>query len=154
MNYELKRFGIWPVAKISFVVGAILGFLIGGFLWMVSGVLSQLPLEDFGGDVGGFESLGAMGVMLPFFMAVFYGVLMMVGNVIFTGLYNILAGFVGGLEIELAQADAPSYPQPAPGPVYAAVPPPISPPPPPQPPYQPPPPPAGSPPPPPPPAGG
>ena len=149
MNYEIKRFAIWPVAKISFVVGAILGFLIGGFFWIVSGIISQIPFEDFGSDAAGLESLGAMGIVLPFFMAVFYGVLMMVGNVIFTGLYNVLAGFVGGLEVELAQTGTPGYPQPAPGPVYAAAPPP-----PPPPPYHPPPPPAGSPPPPPPPAGG
>jgi hypothetical protein len=156
MNYEIKRFAIWPVAKISFVVGAILGFLIGGFFWMVSGIISQIPFEDFGSDATGIESLGAMGIVLPFFMAVFYGVLMMVGNVIFTGLYNVLAGFVGGVEVELAQTGTPAYPQPAPGPVYATAPPaPIAPPPPtapPQPP-QPPPPPTGSPPPP-PPAGG
>jgi hypothetical protein len=155
MNYEIKRFAIWPVAKISFVVGAILGFLIGGFFWMVTGIVSQIPFEEFGSDATGLESLGAMGIVLPFFMAVFYGVLMMVGNVIFTGLYNILAGFVGGLEVELAQPGAPAYPQPAPGPVYAAAPPPqpVRPQPP-QPPPQTPPPPAGSPPPPPPPAGG
>ena len=34
MNYEIKRFSVWSVAKISFVLGAVFGFIFGMFAWM------------------------------------------------------------------------------------------------------------------------
>jgi hypothetical protein len=122
MNYELKRVGVWSVAKISFVLGAILGFVAGLFLWMVMSVMQALPIEDMAG-MEGMGALGAMGVMMPFFLAVFYGVASMIVNSIMAGVYNLLSGFLGGLELTLAaNVPAPSY---AP---YAAPPPPPAPP--------------------------
>jgi len=145
MVYEIKRFSVWSVAKISFVLGAIFGFVAGLFVWMFAGLLTQIPLDEYGAGMEGMEGLSSMGIVLPFFMAVFYGIVSMVINAIITGVYNVLAGMVGGFEMTL-EAQTPTtvaYPQQAvatapPVPPPTAVPP--QPPPPPQPPTAPPPP--------------
>ena len=89
MMYEIKRFSIWSVAKISFVLGAIFGFVGGMFVWMFAGLLSQIALDEYGAGMEGMEGLSGMGIVLPFFMAIFYGILSMVVNAIITGLYKI-----------------------------------------------------------------
>jgi hypothetical protein len=109
MTYELKNVGLWSVAKISFVLGALLGFLIGLLLWMVSGLLQSLPFQELSGEVG----LGAAGATLPFILAVLYGVMCMVGNTIMAGIYNVLAGFLGGIDLTLAPMAVAPPPAPA-----------------------------------------
>jgi len=129
MNYEIKRINIWSVAKVSFVLGGVLGFVMGLFFWMFASVLAQLSLEEFG-NVDGMAELGALGIMLPFMMAVFYGVGAMLGNAIMAGVYNLLAGMVGGVELTLAQSAQPAYaatPTYAPPPPSAPQPPPTAP---------------------------
>ena len=113
MNYEIKRINIWSVAKVSFVLGGVLGFVLGLFFWMFASMIAQLPLEEFG-DMDGMEGLGAMGIMLPFMMAVFYGVAAMIGNALMAGIYNILSSVVGGIELTLAQPPQPVYAAPQP----------------------------------------
>lgn len=124
MKYELKNLGLWSVAKISFVLGAIFGFLLGLLLWMVTGLLQSLPFQELSGEVG----LGAAGATLPFIMAVVYGVMSMVANTIMAGIYNLLAGFVGGVELTLALEPVPPPAVPAWTPPPAATPPPPPPP--------------------------
>jgi hypothetical protein len=104
MSYEVKRIGVWSVAKISFVLGAVFGLLAGIFVWMLSAVLVQIPFEEFGGDMEGLGLIGAMGIMLPFMMAIFYGVAGMITNAILAAMYNLMAGLVGGLEVTLGAA--------------------------------------------------
>ena len=47
MNYEIKRLSVWSVAKISFVIGAVVGFIFGMFAWMFAGLLSQVALDEY-----------------------------------------------------------------------------------------------------------
>jgi hypothetical protein len=130
MNYEIKRINIWSVAKVSFVLGGVLGFVLGLLFWMFASVLAQLSLEEFS-NMDGMTELGALGIILPFMMAIFYGIGAMVGNAIMAGVYNLLANLVGGVELTLTPSAQPVY----------AAPPPVAPPPP-QTPQPPPPPPA------------
>jgi len=111
MTYELKRISVWSVAKISFVIGAVFGLVIGFFIWMAAGLLGTLPLSDMPGEMGGGRFLGAMGAIAPFFLAVFYGVVSMIANAIMTAIYNVFSGFFGGIEVNLvAQAPPQSAP--------------------------------------------
>ena len=122
MVYEIKKLNVWSVAKISFVLGALFGFLAGLLLWMFADMLSQFPLSDLG-DVEGAGGLGRLSAMLPFVLAVFYAVVAMIVNGIVAGVYNLLAGLLGGIELTLA-APQPAYtppavPQPPAGPPVA-----------------------------------
>jgi uncharacterized BrkB/YihY/UPF0761 family membrane protein len=107
MVYEVKRLNIWSVAKVSFVLGAVFGFLAGLILWMFAGMLSQLPLYDYGVEEG-TGGLGGFGAMLPFLLAIFYGVAAMLFNAMMAGIYNLLARMVGGIECTLAAPPADS----------------------------------------------
>lgn len=111
MVYEIKRLNVWSVAKVSFVLGAVFGFLAGLLLWMFADMLSQLPLSGLG-DVEGGDGLGRLSAMLPFVLAVFYAVVAMIVNGIVAGVYNLLAGLVGGIELTLAPPQ-PAYAPPA-----------------------------------------
>ena len=42
MNYEIKRISIWSVAKVSFVLGGVMGFVLGMFFWMFASMVAQL----------------------------------------------------------------------------------------------------------------
>jgi uncharacterized BrkB/YihY/UPF0761 family membrane protein len=125
MVYEVKRLNVWSVAKVSFVLGGVFGFLAGILLWMFADMIGQLPLSDFS-DVEGAEGLGSMGAIVPFLLAVFYGVAAMLLNGLMAGIYNVLAGIVGGIECTLVAPPSP-YMQPA----SAQTLPPVAPPPPP-----------------------
>lgn len=127
MNYELKRLNIWSVAKVSFVLGGVLGFLAGILLWMFADMLASLPLADLG-DVEGTESLSTLGAVLPFMLAVFYGVAGMVFNAVMAGVYNVLAGMVGGVECVLVAAPQPYVAAPPQPPAFQVQPPPPPPP--------------------------
>lgn len=139
MTFELKRVSVWSVAKIAFIFGAVFGFLAGLFLWMFAGLLANLPLDGYGSALG-MDDLGAMGIVLPFFMAMFYGVISMIGHAVIVAIYNVLASLLGGVELTLQERAQPVWAAPA---GYAATPPPPpAPPAPPAAPTQPPPPPA------------
>lgn len=114
MIYELRKVSVWSVAKVSFILGGALGFVGGLFLWMFAGLVSQVPLPDYG-DAGSFEGLGGLGAALPFFMSIFYAFAFMIANGIMAGIYNLMSGVVGGLEVTLAvPADLPAAPWPGP----------------------------------------
>jgi hypothetical protein len=121
MRYELKSLGLWSVAKISFVLGVLFGFLLGMLFWMVSGLLQSLPFQELSGEIG----LAQAGATLPFVLAIVYGVMSMVANTIMAGIYNLLAGFLGGVELSLSVEPPPA----APVPVWAPPPTPTVPPP-------------------------
>ncbi|MCP4633413.1 MAG: hypothetical protein GY855_10850 [candidate division Zixibacteria bacterium] len=107
MNFRLKRIGIWSAVKISFlingIIGAVFGFFAGLFIFMFGALLSQFG--DFAGGSETFPPLfgGAVAIII---MPFFYGFIMAVFNgIIFTAiaawLYNVISGFVGGIEMHL-----------------------------------------------------
>jgi hypothetical protein len=120
MVYEVRKLSVWSVAKVSFLLGGVLGFAAGLFFWMFAGLLSQLPMADLG-DVDSMAGLKTMGAVMPFLLAMIYAVMLMIVNGLLAGAYNLLAGFVGGIECTLVQqpAYAPAWPAPPQGPPAA-----------------------------------
>lgn len=125
MVYEIKRLNVWSVAKVSFVLGGMLGVIAGIFLWMFTGLLAQFPMAELS-DTEGLGELGSMGAMMPLFMGVIYAFMLMIVNSIMAGVYNLMGGLVGGIELTLVQpaTETPVQTWTAP----AAVPPPPPPP--------------------------
>jgi hypothetical protein len=92
----LKRVGPLSCAKISGTLYAILGLIIGGlfsFVALASEMMSQTPAR------GRFA--GAMGVASIVIFPILYGIIGFVSTLFAAWLYNVLAGFVGGVEVEL-----------------------------------------------------
>ena len=92
----LKRVGPMSIAKISGVLYAAIGLIIGA-------VVSLLALLGLAANMGGGSNF--MGVMLGVgaivALPIFYGLIGFIGALISAGLYNLLARVVGGVQLEL-----------------------------------------------------
>lgn len=114
-NMELKRVGVLSSARISGATGAGLGLIIGviyGLIVMVAGVAILSQSKSAG---AGFTILG--GLFAIVLIPIFYGILAFIAGALYAFIYNVAAGFVGGLELELesttfeyAAPPAPSQP--------------------------------------------
>ena len=85
---ELKRIGPLSLGKIFGMVGAIFGVIVGLVLALFSGALG----EPFLGDNWFVQVI---------LVTIFYAIVSFVGGVIYAALYNLVAGWVGGVRIEL-----------------------------------------------------
>ena len=87
MAQQIRRFSIGQSAKFLGVLYALFGLIFVPFF---------LLMEMFAPEgTGGFGTVFAIG------MPVMYGVLGLVGGAIGAALYNLVAGWVGGIEVEL-----------------------------------------------------
>ncbi len=90
----IKRIGPMSVAKIAGVLYAAMGFLIGAVLSVISLV---------GGAMGGSNSgvpgmlFGAAAVIA---LPIFYACIGVVGSLFGVAVFNLAAGWVGGVEID------------------------------------------------------
>ena len=92
----VKRVGPLSVAKNAGVLYAVIGLIVGAFfsLFAVAGAFSR----DSGAAAGiaGILGVGAI-IMFP----IFYACIGFVGSLIAAALYNVVAGMVGGIELDL-----------------------------------------------------
>jgi hypothetical protein len=101
----LRRIGVISLAKIQGVLYALLGLIVGGFVSLFSFVGAAFAPSNAGAQFGAFFGAAAV-VLLPI-----YGVIGFVTGLILGGLYNLLAGMMGGVEIETVQTpSAPAAP--------------------------------------------
>lgn len=107
MEFELKKIGLWSVVKISFLINALLALLIGlliGFVFMIiMGFAQQLmPYDQMGFGGPDLMSLGMFG---GFFIGIIYAAFIVVVNVVVTAiavlLYNLFAGWLGGIKLTM-----------------------------------------------------
>ncbi len=110
-TYRLKRIPVWPVTRVSFLIFLILGIIIAVIysviLSGVSFLAGSMMSSDMGEAFGPVQSLGLL--MIPF-IAVFYAVFGTIGVIIWTLLYNFIAGLTGGVELVLKPAELPHQP--------------------------------------------
>jgi hypothetical protein len=112
---QVKRIGVFSYAKITAITNAAVGLLIG----IIYGVMVII----FGAAMmagGGRDTTAGGGVMLV------VGLLIMIGFPIMSGIagfiagaigaviYNVAAGFVGGLELEMENVDSEYASPPSP----------------------------------------
>jgi hypothetical protein len=112
MPMVIKRVGPLSCAKIAGTVYAIVGLIIGGIvsLFALAGGLVSSALT--GAGVGGSTSssgigagAGAMiGVGAIVFFPILYGCMGFITTLIGAWLYNVVAGLVGGIEMDLEQS--------------------------------------------------
>jgi len=106
MTYEIKRFDLLTVFKVSFLVYLVVGFLIG----LLYGLILVKMISTFGPLMENelFEGFGEVGfiaaITLALFMAVFIAIVWSIITVIAAGIYNVICGWIGGLRLELEAA--------------------------------------------------
>jgi hypothetical protein len=99
---EIKRIGIMSMAKIYGLSMAILGFVIGIFVGFIMFFLGTYVGSD--GPFSRFLGPG-LGIVGFIFMPVLYGILGLLFGGFSALIYNLLASWVGGIEIELEEKE-------------------------------------------------
>ena len=100
----VRRVGPLSCAKIAGTMYAIIGLLIGLVVSMASMVIGT----SAGDEMPNMAMFGALfGIGAVVLMPIFYGALGFVTALISAFIYNALAGFVGGVEIEVDTAERP-----------------------------------------------
>jgi hypothetical protein len=101
MSQQLRSVGPVSVAKVMAVLYAIFGLLIGAVLSLV---FSFASIAGSAGFPGGTRS-GPMGLLFGvgsiIFLPILYAIFGAIGGLIAAGLYNIVAKYTGGIEIEI-----------------------------------------------------
>lgn len=95
----VKRVGVASVAKLYGAISAAFGLLIG-LVFALASVLGA-GFADSGAEamLGPIFGIGAI-IVFP----IIYGCMGLIGGALGAVLYNLFAGMVGGLEIEVEQA--------------------------------------------------
>jgi hypothetical protein len=94
----VRRIGVVSVAKLSAALYGAIGLIVGFFISLISlfGMAAALGGDHATGAMGALFGVGSI-ILLP----LFYGVFGFVVGAISALIYNIVARFVGGIEIEV-----------------------------------------------------
>jgi hypothetical protein len=99
----LRSVGVLSCGKVLGILYAVIGLIAGLFmaLWSMVGV----AVNAQGGNA--MMPMMGFGVALVIIMPILYGIMGFIGGIIFAGLYNLVAGMVGGLELEFERLAIP-----------------------------------------------
>ncbi len=118
----IRRVGVFSVAKmhslVMFVFGLIFGVIYGLFFMIFGAAMSAMAPRD--GAMGGIGTI-IMGVLMMIGIPIFYGVLGFIFGALGAFVYNIAAGIVGGIKLDL-ESVASDYAPPPPPQQWAANP--------------------------------
>lgn len=103
---ELRRIGAVSLAKISACCYAVLGLIIGAVFSLIAVLASSVAEPGTGGPLMGLFGAAAV-IVLP----ICYGVAGFIGALIMAGVYNLVAGIVGGIHLDLQPTSAGAPPQ-------------------------------------------
>jgi hypothetical protein len=92
----IKRIEPISVGKLAGILYAAIGLVIGVLVAFVGLIGGMAGTKEFGALAGGLVGIGAI-IALP----IFYGLLGFVVFMIGAWLYNVAAGFVGGIRIDV-----------------------------------------------------
>jgi hypothetical protein len=92
---KIKKIGVVSLGKIFGILYAIIGLIIGAIMTLVSVI--GIALSSKG--PGLFGALFGVGAII--FLPIFYGIMGFVGGLVMALLYNLIASWVGGLEVEM-----------------------------------------------------
>lgn len=92
----IRRVGPLSFAKITGILYALMGLLFGAIFSLVSVVGSALAPQ--GTNLGPMGMFGAAAIIA---FPLFYGVVGFIMSLIAAALYNLIAGWVGGIELDV-----------------------------------------------------
>jgi len=96
----VRRMGVWSVAKLYSVMAGTFGLLIGAIIACVSLVGGTLARSDSSTSAFPAAFLGVGAIIIA---PIFYAVIGLISGAIGAALYNLFAGIVGGVEMEVEQ---------------------------------------------------
>ena len=96
---ELKRLGVMSAAKVSAVISAIYGLVMGAFMAFSMSAINAAGLGALAG-AGGAGLFLQLGILSVIAMPIFFAISGFIGGAIGAFLYNVVAGKVGGIKME------------------------------------------------------
>ncbi len=101
-TYEIKKFPLWPVVKISFVIFLVIGIVIAVFYAILLSGIGFLASDIGEATIGeDFLLLQRFGLLMIPVIAFFYAVFGTIGVTICVLIYNLIAAVIGGIELSL-----------------------------------------------------
>ncbi|TAK39514.1 MAG: hypothetical protein EPO30_03175 [Lysobacteraceae bacterium] len=94
---EIKHISVMSAGKVMGIICAAIG-LIMGILFLLFGSMAAGLVAASGSDGGGLMAMG--GVMGVIVLPIVYGIFGFIGGVIQAFVYNLAAGWVGGIRIQ------------------------------------------------------
>ena len=92
----IRRIGPMSIARLSGMLYAVFGLVAGGIISLVA------MAGGFGADSGGATPFGGIiGVGAVLVLPICYGLLGFVASLIAAWIYNVAAGVVGGIEVDI-----------------------------------------------------
>ena len=88
----IKKLGVMSVAKIEGVLGVVIGIIIGILVFIAGSAASALT---------GASSVGSLGALSIIIFPIIYGIMLFIFGAIFAWVYNVIAGRIGGIQIDL-----------------------------------------------------
>lgn len=113
----VKRIGVLSLAKVQSVVLAAMGLVIGliyGLFFIIFGAMMMSTGTKGSGAAAAGGLVGGLAMIV--FIPIFYAVIGFVFGALSAFIYNLAAGVIGGLELELESTDAGFQTPPPPGP--------------------------------------
>lgn len=103
---QIRRMGVFSCAKIYSITLAAMGLIVGVIYGLIFMVVGGAMMAGGGRNSGsaGASSL-VIGLVMMIAIPVFYGIIGFIGGLIGGTVYNVAAGVVGGLELELENMD-------------------------------------------------
>ncbi len=114
---QIKRMGVFSCAKIYSITLAAMGLIVGVIYGLIFIVLGGAMMAAGGGRDAGMAggSTLVIGLVMMIAIPVMYGIIGFIGGIIGALVYNVAAGIVGGIELELENMDTgTTYAPPAP----------------------------------------
>ena len=108
MVTRLRHLSVVQFALVIAVLYALIGILIGLAWWLVLSPLMMAGMKSgMGGTTpGGFAMMSGLGVFAVIFFPIMYGIIGFIAGTIYAALYNVVAGWTGGIEMRLEQVPA------------------------------------------------
>ena len=109
----IRRVGVLSVGKVMGMTYALFGLIAGAFFALFSffGTAFSAAMAESAGDSGAAIFGALFGVGAIIILPIFYGIIGFLGGIIGAAFYNLVAGAVGGVELELSGpvAGPPGY---------------------------------------------
>lgn len=99
---EIKKVDPFSLAKVLGILYALLGVIIGLMFAVFGSIFSGLPMAE-NDEVAQTMFSTFFGVGSIIFFPILYGIIGLVAGILMAVLYNLVAGWVGGVTIEVSE---------------------------------------------------
>jgi len=103
MVTRLRHVAVMQFALVAAVVYALIGVILGLVWWLVLGPIIIAGMKATAGGTAGMGALTGIGFLAIIVFPICYGIIGFIGGLLYAALYNLAAGWTGGIEMTFEQ---------------------------------------------------